>query len=127
MRSDVLKAINRGDVIGLRNALDSGLDPDYPSPALRSGATMLSFAALARGNTAIGRELISHGASLDARDNQGWTALCAAVHSGHIGFVELLLKSGASLDNQGCAGGTIESMLEWSLKYGTGAKETIKK
>ncbi|HEY9126490.1 MAG TPA: ankyrin repeat domain-containing protein, partial [Acidobacteriaceae bacterium] len=76
MSFDAWKAMKRGDVVGLRNALDSGLDPNYPDSALRSGATLLMLAAHT-GNTAIGRELVSHGAFLDARDNQGWTALCS--------------------------------------------------
>jgi ankyrin repeat protein len=78
------------------------------------------------GNTAIARELISHGASLNARDGDGWTALNMAVHTGHVGFVELLLNAGASLDGQAFTG-SIEDFLNWTLLYGTGTKEAMKK
>jgi len=115
-------AIKKGDVLYIRHALESGLDPNLSH---RFGASLLMIAAHV-GNTAVGRELIMHGASLDARDSDGWTALCTAVHTGHVRFVELLLDAGASLDEQG--GGSLEGFLEWSLLYGgTSTKEAKRK
>jgi len=125
MSLDVLKAIKKGDVLHLRHYLESGSDPDYPDSLRRSEATLLMYAAQV-GNTAIGSELISHGASLDAHDSHGWTALNMAVHTGHIQFVELLLDAGASLDGHAFRG-PIEDFFEWSLTYGTGTKEAMSK
>ena len=52
--------------------------------------------AALEGNTAIGDELLQRGAQLDMQNKFGDTALSLAAHSGHVGFVELLLRSGAS-------------------------------
>ncbi len=125
MSFDALKAIKKGDVLHLRYYLESGSDPDFPDPLHRSEATLLMYAAHV-GNTAIGRELIAHGASLDAHDSHGWTALNTAVHTGHIQFVELLLDAGASLDGHAFRG-PIEDFFDWSLLYGTGTKEAMSK
>ena len=119
---EMSKAIKKGDVLHIRHALESGLDPNLTH---RFGSNLLMLAAHV-GDTSIGRELILHGAPIDARDNHGWTALCMAVHTGHVGFVELLLDAGASLDEQ-ANGGSIESFLEWSLQFGTGIKEAMRK
>jgi ankyrin repeat protein len=114
------KAIKKGDVLRIRHYLELRMDPNLSH---RFGANLLMCAAF-EGNTAIGRELILHGAHLDTQDSHGWTALCTAVHTGHVGFVELLLDAGASLDGQ-AFGGSIEGFLDWALMYGTGSKEAM--
>jgi ankyrin repeat protein len=116
------KAIKKGDALHIRHYLESGLDPNLSN---RFGATLLMVAAF-EGNTAIGRDLILHGAQLDARDSHGWTALCTAVHTGHLGFVELLVDAGASLDGQ-AFGSSIKGFLDWALMYGSGSKDAMRK
>lgn len=119
---EVSKAIKKGDVLRVRHDLESGLDPNLSH---RFGATLLMVAAF-EGNTAIGRDLILHGAHLDAQDSHGWTALCTAVHTGHLGFVALLVDAGASLDGQ-AFGDSIEGFLDWALMYGSGSKDAMRK
>src|SRR5271154_373772 len=88
------KAIKKGDLIGVRNALGSGLDPDLCN---RYSWTLLMVAAM-EGNTSIGALLIEKGADLERRNKFCSTALSLAAHTGHPSFVELLLTSGASLE-----------------------------
>lgn len=82
--------------------------------------------AALEGNTSVGRELIQRGAQLDERNKFGDTALSLAAHTGHVGFVELLLRSGASLDGHPF-GSSFESFLDWAAQYGTGAPEPMVK
>ncbi len=89
------------------------------------GWSLLMSAAF-EGDTAIGAELIRHGAQLDLRNKDGWTALSIAAHTGHRGFVELLCKSGASLDGHPF-GSSFESFLDWASQYGAGSKEAMAK
>ncbi len=119
---DIRSAIKRGDVVQVRRYLESGVEANL---ANRNGASLLMYAAL-HGNTAIGTELITHGASLDLRDKHGWTALALAVHSGHPSFVELLCRSGASLDGHPF-GSSFESFLDWASQYGTGSEAAMAK
>ena len=51
--------------------------------------------AALEGNTSIGELLISRGASLEATNDFGETALSLAAHNGHMRFVQLLLANGA--------------------------------
>jgi uncharacterized protein len=51
--------------------------------------------AAAGRNLAIVRDLLEHGASANARQESGWTALHEAAQSGDLPMVELLLKHGA--------------------------------
>ncbi len=41
--------------------------------------------------------LLKQGADVDARDEQGWTALCWAAGAGHVQLVQLLLEHGADV------------------------------
>jgi ankyrin repeat protein len=71
------------------------------------------------GNTPIGILLIEKGADLDKRDMFGDTALSLAAQTGHPSFVELLLRSGASLD---CHphGNSLDIFLDWVGQYTSG-------
>ena len=84
--------IKRGDEAGLRQALDTGLDPNL---ANQNGWTLLMLAAV-EGNVAIGRLLVEKGASINARNNKEDTALALATHRGFALFIDLLTLSGAS-------------------------------
>lgn len=112
------RAIRRGDVVAVRHFLQSGGDANLSNHLCW---TLLMLAAL-EGNTAVGRELIRRGAQLDERNKFGDTALSLAAHSGHVGFVEFLLRSGAS-----SFGSSFESFLDWAAQYGTGAPEAMVK
>ena len=117
---EVAKEIKKGEVLGIRHFLLSGGDVNLSN---RFGRTILMLAAL-EGNTAIGLELIQGHAQIDQRNKFGDTALSLAAHTGHAGFVELLLKSGASLDGHPF-GSSFESFLDWAAQYGTGTTEAM--
>ena len=42
--------------------------------------------------------LLTAGADIEAKDNDGWTPLMHAIHFGHIKIVETLLRSGANIE-----------------------------
>jgi len=82
--------IKRGDEAGLRQALDTGLDPNL---ANQNGWTLLMLAAV-EGDVSIGRLLIEKGAGINARNNKEDNALALATHRGHKLFVDLLTLNG---------------------------------
>ena len=84
--------IKRGDEPGLRQALDTGLDPNL---ANQNGWSLLMLAAV-EGNVPIARLLIEHNAILTARNNKDETALALATHRGHTLLVDLLTEHSAS-------------------------------
>src|SRR5262245_1685225 len=89
---EVHRCIKRGDLIALRRALDSGLDPNLSN---RFSWSLLMLSAL-EGNTAMGELLVSRGAKVDATNDFGETALSLAAHKGHAPFARWLLAIGAS-------------------------------
>jgi ankyrin repeat protein len=106
------KLIKRGDMVGLRHELETGLSANLCN---KNSWTLLMIAAL-EGNTAIGTLLIETGADLDQRNKFRETALSLAAHSGHPSFVQLLLKRGASLEGYPF-GNTFDDWLNWVAKY----------
>lgn len=54
--------------------------------------------AIKRGDLQLIRELLDHGADLDARDSHGQTALMLAAHNGHREIVATLIGQGADLN-----------------------------
>ena len=85
------RIIKHGDTIALRKLLDKGLDPNRSN---KDSWTLLMLAAF-EGNTQLGELLISRGADVNKWNFFGTALLCAA-HKGHLSFVDLLLKNGAS-------------------------------
>jgi ankyrin repeat protein len=78
--------IKRGDESGLRQALDTGLDPNL---ANQNGWTLLMLAAV-EGDVPIGRLLVEKGAAIHARNSKDESALDLATHRGFNLFVDLL-------------------------------------
>jgi len=78
--------IKRGDEAGLRQALDTGLDPNL---ANQNGWTLLMLAAV-EGDVPIGRLLVEKGAVIDAGNNKEDSARSLATSRGHTLFVDLL-------------------------------------
>jgi ankyrin repeat protein len=91
---DAHKLIKKGDVLGLRRELDSGMSPDLSN---QFSWTLLMLTAI-EGNTAIGELLVSRGANVNKTNDFEETALSLAAHGGHIPFIHLLLTNGASKD-----------------------------
>ena len=52
------------------------------------------------------KDLLDQGVPIDARDDDGWTALMKATYEGHRYIVEELIARGASVDTQENAGWT---------------------
>lgn len=91
---DAQRAIKRGQLQPLENAIPSVLSPNVVN---RFGWTLLMLAAC-EGNTSIGRFLLDQGANVAALNVSGESALSLAAHAGHLSFVKLLRKHGASGD-----------------------------
>jgi len=88
------RLIKRGDVVGIRHALEAGL---YPNLNNRFGWTLLMLTAI-QGNMAIAQELFTRGAQIHCTNQFGDTALSLAAHAGHEPFVKWLLNHGATPD-----------------------------
>jgi hypothetical protein len=89
---DLLDAVRRGDLAGVRGALDAGVPVDTP---FRYERTALSFAA-DRGHLEIARLLLDRGADPNKKDTfYSATAMTWAVDKGHVGIVRLLIERGA--------------------------------
>lgn len=78
--------IKRGDEPALRQALESGLDPNL---ANQNGWTLLMLAAV-EGDLPIGRLLCERGANTEARNEKGDSALTLANHRGYSLFITFL-------------------------------------
>ena len=63
----------------------------------RTSEAPLTMAAV-MGEIEVARVLLHHGASVDPRDNQGWTPLFVASRYGHLDIVRLLIQSRAAVD-----------------------------
>jgi hypothetical protein len=94
---DLLDAVRRGDLAGVRAALDGGVAVDVP---FRYERTALSFAA-DRGHLEIARLLLDRGADPNKKDTfYGATPIDLAGDKPHVAMVRLLLERGARADGQ---------------------------
>src|SRR5882724_11359901 len=80
---EVHRLIKKSNILALRDALDSGLDPNLTN---QFSWSLLMLTAI-EGNTAIGELLFAHGAELHTANDSGDTALSLAAHAGHEPFV----------------------------------------
>ncbi|KAG1664676.1 Kinase D-interacting substrate [Nymphon striatum] len=71
----------------------------------QNGQTVLTMAA-ELGKLEIVKELINHGADVNAEDNDNWTALLIAAKEGHNKVVSLLLERGAEIEHKDMNGWT---------------------
>ncbi len=76
----------------VKELLDGGADANEVD---RYKHVPVIFMAAMEGTTDVVRELIAHGANVNALSGHGQTALIAAASKGKADIVELLLKSGA--------------------------------
>ncbi|MDJ1137900.1 ankyrin repeat domain-containing protein, partial [Streptomyces iconiensis] len=83
------------DLALVRARLDAGADPRRPGEAEWDGRTPLHEAAEAGASAEVLAELVRRGASVDAPDDEGGTALWAAVCEGDAEGCEALLSVGA--------------------------------
>jgi len=106
---DLLDAVRRGDLAGVKSALDAGVPVDAP---FRYERTALSFAA-DRGNLEIVRLLLDRGADPNKKDTfYNATAMTWAVEKSHVGIVRLLIERGAAAGPDLLESGAREGNLE---------------
>lgn len=85
------------DLGGLKNFVDSR--QTQVDDRDENGTTALMIAAT-KGLTQFVKELLSHGADVNAQDLDNWTALLCATKSGHLEVVELLVENGADIEHR---------------------------
>jgi TonB family protein len=87
----LVKLVERGDLAGLRARLSSGANPNASDDSVVKGWTPLMAAAYS-GNVDAARLLLDSGAAIDAKTQQGSTALDIAVRGGKPQVSELLRR-----------------------------------
>ena len=122
----------------LHQALRIDAPPDWPAARaailagapvdtaiqVRAGATPLIVAATLDGCTAEVGWLLDHGAAIDARDNQGETALVRAVQHRRTADIALLLQRGADPNVRDLKGWPVLVLACWTIGAGS-AKDII--
>jgi ankyrin repeat protein len=74
--------------------------------AVPAQLSLALFPAADGGCVPLARRLIDSGASLEARDRLGATALVRAARAGHVALIELFLAQGAAIDARNLVGAT---------------------
>ena len=100
---DIFTASAEGSLQAIRQHIAAGTDLDVIEPA--GGGTPLIVTTVS-GQTAAAKLLIENGASLNATNNDGSTALHTAAFFGHPDTVKLLLEYGAEVNVRNAIGGT---------------------
>jgi len=110
---DIWKAAASGNMEAIKQHLEAGTDVDVKEPA--GGGTPLLVAA-AFGQVEAAKLLIEKGANVNARSNDGATALHGAAFFCHTEIVKLLLGKGAVVDAENIRGETpLDAVAgEWS-------------
>lgn len=93
----LLNFIETEDLGGLKNFLDSR--QTQVDDRDENGTTALMVAA-GKGLTQFVRELMSHGADVNAQDLDNWTSLLCATKGGYLEIVELLVENGADIEHR---------------------------
>jgi hypothetical protein len=110
---DVWRAAASGDLEAIKQHLEGGTDVDAKEPP--GGSTPLLVAS-AFGRTEVARLLVEKGANVNARSNDGATALHGAAFFCHMDIVDLLLDRGAAANARNMRGETpLDAVAgEWS-------------
>ncbi|USO00813.1 MAG: ankyrin repeat domain-containing protein [Alphaproteobacteria bacterium] len=111
--NQLLNRSARGDVSGVVELLNAGVDVDFRN---REGETALVM-AIKKGNLNVVRNLIDAGSEIDAPNKLGQTALILAAMCKHdtSKIVQELIDAGATVDKQDKDGGTA---LMWAAASG---------
>ena len=106
---DLATAIDRGDLLAVKELIDGGADPDTPLGSGPGATTPLKKAA-GRGKRDIVKYLLSKGAKVNAVDGEGQNALMDAVERGFDDVVDLLVAQGADVKARDSRGNTAFSL-----------------
>jgi ankyrin repeat protein len=93
---DLLAAAKYGDIAQAREAIKRGAPPYSEA---------LSMASM-KGYIDIVNLLIENGVNVNAKGNNGWTALMHASSGGYLAIVEILIKNGADINAKNNLGKT---------------------
>jgi len=102
-------AIDRGDIVAVKQLVEDGADPDSPIAYGENKVTPLVKAS-GRGKRDIVRFLLSKGAKVNERTTNGDTALLDAVKGGYEDVVAVLLAAGADIRARDGSGNTAFSL-----------------
>lgn len=91
-QTQLMKAVETGDVMAARRILSAGTEVDAVS---NNGETALMVACRQYMSEPIVRDLISYGADVNAKSKFGLTPLMIAKQSGRVELVEILKAHGA--------------------------------
>ncbi|XP_055537866.1 kinase D-interacting substrate of 220 kDa isoform X4 [Wyeomyia smithii] len=111
----LLQFLESDDLVGLKSFL--GTRQLQVDDRDENGTTVLMIAS-GRGATNFVKELLAHGADVQAQDLDNWSALLFAGKAGHVDIVEILLDNGAEIEHRDMGGWT--ALMWGSYKGHTG-------
>lgn len=104
----IVSYIENEDVVGLRSFIDTR--QNLVDERDENGTTPMMIAAT-KGLTAMVKELLNHGADVNAQDLDNWTALLCATKAGYLEIVEFLVENGADIEHREM----VRCLFPWTL------------
>jgi len=101
--SDLVRAVEDGDLAAVRALLKAGADPNGHN---REGEPVLLLAAYQERGLPIVRELLKAGADVDGTDHQQNTPLIVSVRDENLSLVKELVRRGADVNAKNVEGDT---------------------
>ena len=95
-KKEFLIGVKENNLPVVKLFLCAGMNPNASDA--KTGDTALIYASL-NGNVQIVRLLLSYNVNINAKSNNGFTAMAAAVFSGHAKVMNLLKKAGAKTNS----------------------------
>ena len=92
-----VKLCSNGSVQEIQEALQQGANPNASITAGKKGITPLMAAALNNEDPRVFRILLKAGADINAKNEDGWTALTIAATTQNVDVVDILVKAGAKV------------------------------
>lgn len=115
----IIVAANTGNVAAVKKLLEKGADVNARSSMYYNSTALMEIAA--NEDVTMATYLIENGANVHLVDSFGDPAMNWAAYYGHVSFVDLLVKNGASWEIESEQGTAIEvAMKQWNdplLKY----------